>query len=154
MIVTDEMVERASTEFAGRGYTFFFADLRAALEAALSGVVGAGDYVLVPKEPTEAMLEATSSGRAEYGGPHKEAVRNLNRICDRNTYRAMLAAAPPAPSPDALTMAEIETRLRDAYGEGFIEGMNEYQKPRTGGKTWPESRAFAALAALRNGREG
>lgn len=38
--------------------------------------------------------------------------------------------------------------VRDAYNEGFGEGMNEFQKPRNGGKPWQDSGSKRKLAAL------
>lgn len=46
------------------------------------------------------------------------------------------------------TDEEIRTLVRNAYNEGIAEGMNEYQKPRSGGKSWEESKAYRALRAL------
>lgn len=38
--------------------------------------------------------------------------------------------------------------VRSAYNEGFTEGMNEFQKPRSGGKPWTDSNSIKKLAAL------
>lgn len=54
----------------------------------------AGDYVLVPREPTEAMLDA-----AWWNGPDVERIAATRSPRDRAKlmYRAMLAAAPASP---------------------------------------------------------
>ena len=47
---------------------------------------------------------------------------------------------------------QLQTLVRNAYNEGFSEGMNEFQKAVHGGKPWPESNArerFDAVVAQR-----
>jgi len=81
------------------------------------------DDVTVPREPTEAMLDAGFSAYCESEGSY------------RDTYRAMIAAAPPpvpdqAPSraPDELAaVGRVKIALHDiSLGRGFVPVADRY----------------------------
>lgn len=47
---------------------------------------------------------------------------------------------------------QLQTLVRNAYNEGFSEGMNEFQRAVHGGKPWPDSKTrerFDAIVAQR-----
>lgn len=46
-----------------------------------------------------------------------------------------------------LVPSEIGKLVRDAYNEGFTEGMNEFMKHRSGGKSFNESTTYKRLTA-------
>jgi hypothetical protein len=73
---------------------------RAALEAALShrAQEADGGWVRVPKEPTEAMKDAVTDVRREYGDTLRDNCADV--------WRAMLAAAPSSTSPKGSDDAE------------------------------------------------
>ena len=62
--------------------------VRANLES-LAQQPQAGEWVLVPREPTPEMLDGMSQATFDTSGSHKEMARR---------YNGMLQAAPPAPS--------------------------------------------------------
>jgi hypothetical protein len=83
-------------------------DLIEAIAAALSSTLEApADWVLVPREPTEAMLHAGGQARmypsVHMSGPSAMAQREAYRI-----YRAMIAAIGPVMNPCPECGKEIE----------------------------------------------
>ncbi len=109
--------------------------LMAALEelrqrrAATKGVAGA--FVLVPREPTEAMCAA---GKAEIGACHDDhndgAPDIENETEATSAYRAMIAAAPPAVEIDgdvAGLVAEWHSKRSSEFGRatGYREWLKE-----------------------------
>lgn len=110
---------------------------RAALQSVPDGGEG---YVLVPREPTAAMLEAAldeSGWRVEpYTAPRESGVaidsdmseadaKEINeagRAAHRDTYRAMLAAAPP---PDGSQQRAAVIAEMRAIAAGEYEGADE-----------------------------
>lgn len=64
---------------------------RAALEAALSG------HVVVPRDPTQAMIEAGwDAANRDIGGDVIGTIE-IQSVIGRSVYRAMIQAAPPVP---------------------------------------------------------
>lgn len=60
---------------------------------------GGVEWVLVPREPTEAMLRAGYEAPADDRGRHDNQ-RELHRVTFGPVWRAMLAAAPEPPQPE------------------------------------------------------
>lgn len=87
-------------------------------------------WVLVPTEPTEAMIVATKDAFAEVNGiiafcaargSHPGGLKDKD--CMKNAYRAMLAASPSPPSPNALpelNQDQADAQLSEMITEGAI----------------------------------
>lgn len=72
---------------------------RMALNAAIAALTPPEGYVLVPVEPTEAMIEAICTEHASGGWPqgYSRYAQHLRREHAGEGYRAMLAARPEVP---------------------------------------------------------
>lgn len=94
-------------------------------------------FVLVPREPTEAMLAAAAARIKEVtttieAGPAKGAT--LVREPHYNAYRAMLAAAPAAQGPASLQIptrldphtADLVARFASALAEKLLAAQDKY----------------------------
>jgi flagellar biosynthesis/type III secretory pathway protein FliH len=84
--------------------------------------------------------ETLEQARLNGMGSEREA-RLLGKIAELE--RALLKA-----NGEGGLIDYLQNLVRDAYNEGFQEGMNEFQKTRSGGKAWPDSDAIKKLQTL------
>lgn len=89
--------------------------------------------------------EMLEQARLNGMGSEREA-RQIGKIAELE--RTLLKAA-----GDGGLIDQLHKLVRDAYNEGFQEGMNEFQKRRSGGKPWQDSgscKKLETLSELRN----
>lgn len=82
--------------------------LRSLILRALTSAPAVGDCVLVPREPTEEVIEricVAHAGRAHWPQDYDDTAQRIRREYARESYRAMLAAAPLALSTVAEPLA-------------------------------------------------
>lgn len=84
--------------------------------------------------------EMLEQSRLNGMGSEREA-RLLGKIAELE--RALLKA-----NGEGGLIDYLQNLVRDAFNEGFSEGMNEFQKRRSGGKPWPDSGSCEKLEAL------
>jgi hypothetical protein len=86
------------------------------------------DFVLVPREPTEAMIAITDERNPPFGTPESltaefcERWRNRHRKAYREIYMAMLAAAPPPPNASPAGEVVAWRAVRDCDGRRLVMG--------------------------------
>lgn len=89
--------------------------------------------------------EMLEQARLNGMGSEREALQ-LGKIAELE--RALLKA-----NGEGGLIDQLQKLVRDAYNEGFLEGMNEFQRARTGGKPWPDSDARKKLETLADRRK-
>lgn len=85
---------------------------------------------------TEVLEQARLNGM----GSEREALQ-LGKIAELE--RSLLKA-----NGEGGLIDQLQKLVRDAYNEGFQEGMNEFQRAVSGGKPWPDSGSRKKLEAL------
>lgn len=84
--------------------------------------------------------EMLEQARLNGMGSEREALQ-LGKIAELE--RAMLKA-----NGEGGLIDQLQKLVRDAFNEGFSEGMNEFQTRRSGGKPWPDSDSYKKLETL------
>lgn len=146
MRVTDEMLDAAwDALLASDAHPHEFPSqeqVRVAIEAALAAAPH-GEYVMVPREPTEAMKRAAvvyANGNAVYRNVAAEALTIEEGIYGE-VYEAMIAAAPPAPAaqPSAEPTTECTT-----CGATVVRVTGVYDYPPPGDELVQAARTVVA----------
>lgn len=117
-------------------------------------------WVMVPREPTQEMIEAATPGASEWIG-HPEAKpasierwRQGHRKAARRIYRSIISAAPAAPAAEGLmdALKSAEKALRPFYNAVFndnadmtVHGGYRYHEAVTG--YWAYKRVRAMISA-------
>ncbi|WP_315921537.1 hypothetical protein [Mesorhizobium sp. SP-1A] len=84
--------------------------------------------------------EVLEQARLNGMGSEREALQ-LGKIAELE--RALLKA-----NGEGGLIDQLQKLVRDAYNEGFLEGMNEFQRAVSGGKPWPDSGSRKKLETL------